>query len=228
MSKPLTLTFHENLTSKQKGILKSKSDFMILKGPAGTSKTYIALGRGLIKLTKREVDKIVIIRSAVETRKIGFLPGSQQEKLDVYTEPYVHLVSELSPKVNFRALLHAKEIEFHSTSFLRGCTFDNAFVIVDEYQNLSEHELETCVTRVGEGTQMTLCGDTDQSDLPVWEKDGHLKVMETLENMPDFEVHAFTSDDIVRSEFVKRYYQAKEGLFTLPAFLDDPVVVAKK
>jgi phosphate starvation-inducible protein PhoH len=213
----LVISLHNNLTSKQKSILRSQTDFLILRGPAGTSKTYIALARGLKQLQQDRVDKIVIIRSAVEIRKIGFLPGNQQEKLDAYTEPYVHLVGELSPKRNFKAYLASKQMEFHSTSFLRGTTFDNAYIIVDEYQNMSAHELETIVTRVGEGTQMVLCGDADQSDLPEWEAKDHRRIVETLEMMPDFDVVEFTVDDIVRSAFVKRYYEAKNAVFSLPS-----------
>lgn len=209
MASPLIVTLHDNLTDKQKLILRSKSKFIRLTGPAGTSKSYIALARGLRLLSKDEISRIVIIRSAVETRKIGFLPGSQQEKLDVYTEPYIHLVNELSPKKSFKALMSSKDIEFHSTSFLRGVTFDDAYIIVDEYQNMSAHELETVVTRVGENTHLTLCGDYEQSDLPSWEAADHQTVIRSLDLMPDFEVHAFGVEDIVRSEFVRRYYAAK-------------------
>jgi phosphate starvation-inducible protein PhoH len=195
---------------------------MILKGPAGTSKTYIALARGLKLLQQATVERIVIIRSAVEIRAIGFLPGNQQEKMDAYKAPYVHLVSQLSPKRNFNALVASKEIEFHPTSFLRGMTFDNACIIVDEYQNMSAHELETIVTRVGDSSHLILCGDTDQSDLLGTEARDHQKVMDTLESMPDFATVSFDIEDIVRSDFVKRYYRAKQGLFTHPAFLLKP------
>lgn len=218
----LQVTLHPKLTDKQRDILKCRSNFVILKGPAGTSKTYIALARALRMLAKGEVERIVIIRSAVEARKIGFLPGDQQEKLDVYTAPYVHLFSELSPKRNFRAMIASKEVEFHSTSFLRGVTFDDACIVVDEYQNMNEHELETIVTRVGVGTHLILCGDSDQSDLIYNEADEHHRVLDTLERMPDFETYEFTVDEIVRSPFVKRYYQAKAAK-EHPAFLREAV-----
>lgn len=207
----LTVTLHDTLSRKQQQILRSKSDYLILKGPAGTSKTYIALARGLQLLHKNRVEKIVVIRSAVEIRKMGFLPGDQQEKMDAYAGPYIHLFDQLSPKKNYRALVAAKLVEFHPTSYLRGVTFDDAYIVVDEYQNMSAHELETIVTRVGEGTHLVLCGDTDQSDLPSWERKDHEKIVETLEIMPDFEVFEFGVEDIMRSEFVKRYYKAKRG-----------------
>ncbi|MFM7012608.1 MAG: PhoH family protein [Betaproteobacteria bacterium] len=215
----LTLTLHQSLTDKQRSILREPSHFLTLSGPAGTSKTYIALARGLKLLQQQAVEKIVIIRSAVEIRSIGFLPGNQAEKLDAYAGPYIHLINELSPKKNFRALVASKELEFHCTSFLRGMTFDYSYIIADEYQNMNAHELETIVTRVGEETHLVLCGDSDQSDLKYDEAKEHKEVMATLNLMPDFAHYEFTTDEIVRSEFVKRYYQAKEGTLNAPNFL---------
>jgi phosphate starvation-inducible protein PhoH len=214
----LQVTLHPELTEKQRDILRNPTHFMILRGPAGTSKTYMAIARALKLLAKEAVEKIIIIRSAVETRRIGFLPGDQQEKLDVYTAPYVHLFNELSPKRNFRALLSSKEVEFHSTSYLRGVTFDDACIIVDEYQNMNKHELETIVTRVGVGTHLMLCGSSDQSDLQYAEASEHLEIIQTLECMEDFDTVDFTIDEIVRSAFVKRYYRAK-ALAHQPKFL---------
>lgn len=213
----LTITLHENLSPKQRAVFRSKSPYILLKGPAGTSKTYNALARGLKLLSKGDVEKIIIIRSAVEIRKIGFLPGDQQEKLDAYAGPYIHLFNQLSPKKNYRALVADKKVEFHSTSYLRGMTFDNACIIVDEYQNMSEHELETIATRVGQDTHLILCGDTDQSDLPKWEQDGHQKVIDILEAMDEFDVIEFGIEDIKRGPFVKKYYETKKG--RLPEFV---------
>lgn len=219
----LTITLHPELTAKQRAIIQSRSDFLILKGPAGTCKTYTALAKGLKLRSQDRIEKIVIIRSAVETRPIGFLPGDSGEKMDVYKTPYTDLVSQLSPKRNFNALVASKELEFHPTSYLRGVTFDDSFVIVDEYQNMSAHELETIVTRVGENTHLVLCGDSDQTDLIGSEGKDHLKIINVLERMPDFQVFEFTEDEILRSAFVRRYYQAKKGLYTsLPAFVQTP------
>lgn len=212
MAQSLLLTLHDPLTEKQKRVLKSKAEFMVLQGPAGTAKTYIALARGLMLLDKKKVDRIVIIRSPVEIRKIGFLPGDHAEKLDVYTEPYVHLIDQLSPKRNFRSFVGAGLIEFHSTSYLRGVTFDNSYVLCDEFQNLNEHEMDTVATRVGDGTHLVLCGDTPQSDLEHREAHEHEKILRVLTSMDEFDVVNFTVDDIVRSGFVKRYYRAKESL----------------
>ena len=224
MSITLTLTLHDTLTDKQKRVLRSRRNFLILRGPAGTAKTYIGLARGLKLLQKGEVSRLVILRSAVETRRLGFLPGDQNDKIDVYADPYIHLINQLSPKKNYRALLAAKLIEFHSTSYLRGVTFDKAYMLVDEFQNMNEHELETIATRVGDGTHMTLCGDSAQSDLMYGEAREHSRVIRILESMPDFDVVNFGVEDIVRSGFVKRFYETKEALEdgalpVLPAFL---------
>lgn len=207
MSRDIVL--HENLTPRQNQIIGSDSDFMILTGPAGTAKTYTALARGLLLLNRKHVERIAIIRSAVATREIGFLPGSQEEKLAAFTEPYVQIIESLCPRTRYREFVSKKKIEFHSTSFLRGLTFDGTYCIVDEYQNLSAHELETAITRVGVGTHLILCGDSDQSDLQGRDADEHKSVIRTLRKMKDFEIHEFTVDEIVRSDFVRRYYEAK-------------------
>lgn len=208
----LDITLHPYLTAKQKQVLKCQSPFIILDGPAGTSKSYLALARGLHLLRKNQIEKIVIIRSAVEIRSIGYLPGDKTEKLEAYTSPYIHLINELSPKRNFKTMLNSKDIEFHSTSFLRGMTFDNSYIFLDEYQNCNAHELETAVTRVGENTHLTLCGDSAQSDLKNGESREHHKVIATLAAMEDFAVFKFGVEDIVRSGFVQRYYEVKERL----------------
>jgi phosphate starvation-inducible protein PhoH len=205
----LELSLHSNLTKKQRDVLKCKSPYIVLDGLAGTSKTYLALARGLKLLRDNEVGQIVIIRSAVEIRAIGHLPGDKEEKLDAYTEPYVHLVGQLSPKKGFKALMKAGDIEFHSTSFLRGVTFDHTCIIMDEFQNCNAHELETIITRVGEGTHLILCGDSDQTDLRFNEAKEHHAIIDTLRRMDDFVFFQFGLSDIVRSEFVKRYYEAK-------------------
>lgn len=206
MAAKLELSLHTSLTRKQKEILHKNPPFLVLKGPAGTSKSYLALALAIGNLARRTVERIVVIRSAVEARSIGFLPGDPDGKLEPYTLPYIDLVSELSPKRSFRALQSAKELEFHSTSFLRGMTFTNAFVILDEFQNCNAHELETVATRVGEGTRLVLCGDSGQTDLRGAEAKEHHRIMTALESMPEFVTYTFTHDDIVRSKFVRSFY----------------------
>lgn len=226
----LVLTLHPKLTRKQKEILRTPKKGLVLDGPAGTSKTYIALAKALRLLEKGEVDKIMILRSAVEIRKLGFLPGDADDKLEPYTDPYVGLIAELSPKKNYRSFVAAKEIEFHSTSFLRGVTFRNAYVIVDEFQNMNEHELDTIATRLSDDTHIAFCGDTSgQSDLTGSESREHRNVIDIFKAMDDdFDTFVFGIEDIVRSGIVKRYYEAKLGrpvrsLPMLQPLSNDPV-----
>lgn len=208
----MSLSLHPDLTSRQQAILKSKSPCLLLSGVAGTAKTYTGIARGLKLLQDSYVERIIIVRSAVSTRDIGFLPGSQEDKLAAFTDPYVEIINRLSPKMNYKALVSKGHIEFHSTSFLRGVTFDYACVIVDEYQNLTGHELETVVTRIGVESHLILCGDSDQSDLTGRDAEEHKRIIRILVAMDDFEVHQFTPDEIVRSDFVRRYYEKKAEL----------------
>lgn len=206
------ITLHETLTPRQEQVLKSKANYLLLCGPAGTAKTYTGMARGLQLYNAKEVSEIVIIRSAVPTRDIGFLPGDADEKLAAYAAPYVHLIKQLSPRMDYQAMITRKVLRFEPTSFLRGQTFDNAYILVDEYQNLTKHELDTVAGRVGAGTHLCLSGDTDQSDLPLREQAGHKEVIATFCEMEEFEVVEFQISDIVRSDFVRSYYEAKRRL----------------
>lgn len=212
MSKPLVhLALHPQLTKKQISVLRAKKPHTILEGPAGTTKTYLALAKALIALKDGEVEKIIVIRSPVAVRDIGFLPGTQEEKMEAFAGPYVGLIADLSPKMNYRAMIAKGLIEFHPTSYLRGLTFDNCYVILDEYQNFNSQELHTAITRVGDGTRLSLCGDSNQTDLKGREAEEHHEEISILQGMDeDFDVFIFTSDDILRSPFVKRYYKARE------------------
>jgi phosphate starvation-inducible protein PhoH len=207
----LTLNVTPHLTKTQRNVLRSQKQFQLLTGLAGTGKTYTAIVKALRLIDKDpSVKRLIIIRSAVETRKIGFLPGDQTEKLEVYAAPYIGLLADISPKKSYKQLVAGKQLDFISTSFLRGMTFRDCVVIIDEYQNMSAHELETAVTRVSETSHLYLCGDSDQTDLPSWESKDHKSVIETLSGMKsDFDVHTFGIEDIVRSGFIKRYYEAK-------------------
>lgn len=210
MSVKPEVQLHPRLTPPQKEAVLSKSHFQLLTGVAGTGKTYVAIARGLQMLRDGEVDKMIIVRSAVAVRQIGFLPGDEDEKSDPYYGPYADLVKSISPKTPIHVLRAKKMIEFTLTSFLRGLTFDDAVVIIDEYQNMSAHELQTVITRVGHNTRLIVCGDSDQTDLPRHEADSHRAVVKILEHMPEFEVTRFSVKDIVRSPFVKSFYRTKE------------------
>lgn len=205
----LSLKLHE-LTSKQQRIINSQSDHLIIEGPAGTAKTYTAVARGLRLYNQGDVDRILVIRSPVEIRKIGYLPGDHAEKVDVYAAPYIDMINTISVKHNYRALLNQGIVDFQPTSYLRGQTFDDTYIIADEFQNFSAHEFETIITRVGVNSHLIVVGDEwGQSDLERHEYGQFRMVLDTLRRMEEFEEHNFDTDDILRSGLVKSYYEAR-------------------
>ena len=153
----------------------------------------------------------------VATREIGFLPGDHEDKADIYQIPYKNMVKymfQMPSDADFEMLygnLKAQEtIKFWSTSFLRGTTLDNAIVIVDEFQNLNFHELDSIITRVGENTKICFCGDARQTDLTKTnDKNGIVDFMNILRKMTSFDIIEFGVEDIVRSGLVKEYLTAK-------------------
>jgi len=188
---------------------------LFVYGCAGTGKTfcalYLALKDVLDELTP--YDKIVIVRSLVSTREIGFLPGDHEDKSSLYQIPYKNMVKymfECNSDAEFEMLygnLKAQEtIRFWSTSFIRGTTLDNSIIIVDECQNLNFHELDSIITRVGDNSKIMFCGDATQSDLTKTnERNGILDFMKIIQRMPEFESIEFDIEDIVRSGLVKSY-----------------------
>jgi predicted ribonuclease YlaK len=192
---------------------------LILSGSAGSGKTMLALYLGLKSLLLRKYEKVVIVRSIVPTRNIGFLKGTQQEKECVYEQTYLNLVNKLLPTIPnaYDVMKKEKTIEFTSTSFIRGNNIDKAVVIIDEFSNLTYHELSSVITRLGENCRVIFSGDFFQSDLRYSdEKAGVLQFLKVLANMPeDFKRVDFTIDDVVRSGLVKRFliseYELRES-----------------
>ena len=165
-------------------------------------------------------NKVVLVRSLVSTREIGFLPGDHEDKSALYQIPYKNMVKymfELASDNDFEMLwgnLKAQEsVTFWSTSFIRGTTLDGSIVIVDESQNLNFHELDSIITRVGEDTKIMFCGDVAQTDLiRTNEKNGILDFQKIITMMPEFALVEFGIDDIVRSGLVKSYITSKHNL----------------
>lgn len=189
---------------------------LVLSGSAGTGKTFLALYLALREVLNKSTpyDKIVIVRSIVPTRDIGFLPGDEEEKKDAYSRPYISLFGELlGDREAWLDMVTTGKVQFVSTSFIRGVTLSNAIVVVDEMQNLNFHELDTVITRVGEDCRFIMCGDYYQTD---FEKDkdrqGILEFLDILKRMKMFRIIEFTWSDIVRSDFVKQYIMTKEKL----------------
>lgn len=187
---------------------------LILNGSAGTGKTFIAMYMALEDVLAGDYDKVVIVRSVVPTRDIGFLPGSEDEKIEVYARPYIALASEIFNDQQAWGKLKAHDqVAFECTSFVRGTTWNNSIVIVDEMQNLNAHELDSVITRMGVNSKLILCGDYYQSDFTKrHEKAGILEFLEVVRNMNSFEEIEFTWADIVRSDLVRDYIITKEAM----------------
>ena len=192
---------------------------LVAYGAAGTGKTFITLYNALREALDPTTpyDKIYIVRSLVATREIGFLPGDHDDKSFLYQIPYKNMVKymfEMPSESDFEMLygnLKAQgAISFWSTSFIRGTTLDKAIVIVDEYQNLNFHELDSIITRIGQESKIMFCGDATQSDLvKTNERNGVIDFMQILRIMPSVDIVEFGIEDIVRSGFVKEYLLAK-------------------
>tara|TARA_Y200000002_G_scaffold224423_1_gene185324 strand:+ start:5286 stop:5978 length:693 start_codon:yes stop_codon:yes gene_type:complete len=206
----------EPMTKNQEKVFTSwKENFnLVLSGSAGTGKTfistYLALQDVLSKQTSQE--KLIIVRSAVPTRDIGFLPGTIEEKEDAYKIPYKTIVGDLfNDKDAWKKLETNKSIEFVTTSFVRGLTFNNCIMLIDECQNLTYHELCSMITRLGHNTKIILCGDYYQSDFRSnGDREGMEKFIQILENMKLFDTIEFTWEDIVRSGLVRDFIMTKE------------------
>ncbi len=209
------------LTDNQKILFDSykQQKNIVAYGVAGTGKTFITLFNALKDVLDETTpyERVYIVRSLVSTREIGFLPGDHEDKADIYQIPYKHMVKymfQMPSDADFEMLygnLRSQEtIKFWSTSFIRGTTLDNAIVIVDEFQNLNFHELDSIITRVGENSKICFCGDATQSDLTKTnDRNGIVDFMNILRKMVSFDIIEFDVNDIVRSGLVKEYIVAK-------------------
>jgi predicted ribonuclease YlaK len=205
------------ITDNQKVIFdtwkKGKNQFLF--GAAGTGKTFVSLYLALqevLDLTNK-ADKVILVRSLIPTREIGFLPGDEEDKAALYQVPYQNMVRFMFQMASDQAFNNLYDrlkaqgsLYFLSTSFLRGLTFDNSIIIVDECQNLNFHELDTIITRVGQDSKIVFCGDFGQSDLQrTNERNGLHDFLRILEEMEEFNCTEFNIGDIVRSGFVRSY-----------------------
>lgn len=187
--------------------------FMCLHGVAGTGKSYIALYKALEEVLDRNSSytKVVVIRSAVQGRDMGHLPGNVDDKMEVYIQPYRQIAAELFKRKDaWDRLCEQGHAEFLSTSFIRGTTFSNAILLVDEFQNCNYEELDTIITRVGYNSKIVFCGDIRQTDLKKKDdRTGLPKFLAIADSMAQFSRFEFGIDDIVRSSLVKDYIIAK-------------------
>jgi phosphate starvation-inducible protein PhoH and related proteins len=216
----LNIKFIKPLTENQNITFDSyySGKNLLLMGSAGTGKSFLSLYLSLSELLEKDSQykKIIIVRSAVQGRDIGFLPGSAKEKMKAYEQPYKQICTDLLGRGDAYEILQKKNlIEFECTSFLRGITFDDCIVIMDEMQNATYEECATVLTRAGKNCKLIVCGDTKQNDLikSKYDVSGFGRITEILEhpNMTQhFDSVRFTTDDIVRSGFVKSFLKTVE------------------
>ena len=196
-----------------------------LYGCAGTGKTFMSLYLALQDVLDNETpyDRVCLVRSLIPTRDIGFLPGDEEDKAALYQVPYSSMVQFMFKQPNedafkglYDRLKNQGSLYFLSTSFLRGLTFDNSIIIVDECQNLNFHELDTIITRVGQDSKIIFCGDFNQTDLiKTNDRNGIQDFFRIIQNMEEFNDVEFGIPDIVRSGFVRSYSVSYTHL-TLP------------
>jgi phosphate starvation-inducible PhoH-like protein len=196
-----------------------KGQNIIAYGSAGTGKTFVTLYKALQEVLNEHspYERVYLVRSVVATREIGFLPGDHDDKSALYQIPYKNMVkymflmeTDADFDMLYGNLMAQETLKFWSTSFLRGTTLDKAIIIVDEFQNLNAHELDSIMTRVGEDSKIHFCGDASQSDLvKASERSGIMDFLSILERMPSVSKIEFGLDDIVRSGLCKEYLVAK-------------------
>ena len=229
MAKQKDITYNQLATIKpvtdnQKVVFDTwkKGLNQFLFGCAGTGKTFVSLYLALSEVLRNDTpyDKVIVVRSLIPTREIGFLPGDEEDKAALYQVPYSNMMQFMFEQPNEQAFsmlydrLKAQgSFYFLSTSFLRGLTFDNSIIIVDECQNLNFHELDTIITRVGQESKIVFCGDFGQSDLTrLNERNGLMNFLQILQEMNEFNCTEFDIGDIVRSGFVRSYLIQKTKL----------------
>ena len=199
---------------------KGQNQFVF--GAAGTGKTFVLLYNAIKDVLNLDTpyERVIIVRSLIPTREIGFLPGDEEDKSALYQVSYMNMFQFMFEQPNEQAfsMLYDRikaqgSFYFLSTSFLRGLTFDNSIIIVDECQNLNFHELDTIITRVGQDSKIMFCGDFSQSDLTkMSERNGLMSFLQILQEMEEFNCTEFDIGDIVRSGFVRNYLIQKTKL----------------
>ena len=206
------LTQNQKLTFEQYDQGKN----LLLHGIAGTGKSFLSVYLSLktILAENSRYKKLVIVRSVVPTRDMGFLPGNNKEKAKVYEAPYQAIFSELFERGDAYEYLKTKNlVDFISTSFIRGITINDSIIVVDEIANMTLHELDSVITRVGKNCKIIFCGDFRQSDFTKeHERNGLTDFMRIIERMKSFEFIEFNENDIVRSAMVKEYIISKHRL----------------
>ena len=210
-------------TWKKKIVAKTKGQNDYLKllrgnevvfglGPAGTGKTYLAVARAVEALKKREVERIILSRPAVEAgERLGFLPGDMKEKVDPYLRPLYDALYDMMPADKVDRMLVSGEIEIAPLAFMRGRTLTSAHVIIDEAQNTTPVQMKMVLTRLGEASNMVITGDLSQIDLPAGHPSGLAEAVSLLDNIKGVGIINLSGRDVVRHPVVARILQAYDA-----------------
>jgi phosphate starvation-inducible protein PhoH and related proteins len=189
-----------------------RHELVFAEGPAGTGKTWLAVGHAVSLIEQGIVERMILSRPAVEAgERLGFLPGDMKEKVDPYLRPLYDALYDMLPSEQVERRIASGEIEIAPIAFMRGRTLAHAFVILDEAQNTTPMQMKMFLTRFGEGSRMVICGDPNQVDLPDAGKSGLADAVKRLEGIKGLAVQRFSSKDVVRHPIVGQIVDAYEG-----------------
>ena len=190
-----------------------QSDIVISAGPAGTGKTFLAVAVGLTLLLDKKIERIILSRPAVEAgERLGFLPGDMKEKIDPYLRPIYDALYEMMPSDRVEKKIQSGEIEIAPLAFMRGRTFTNSYVIVDEAQNTTSVQMKMVLTRIGEGSRMVINGDLSQVDLPKGQMSGLKECQEILNKIEDIKIIYLEASDVIRHPIVAKIIKAYDNI----------------
>ncbi|MBF90360.1 MAG: phosphate starvation-inducible protein PhoH [Flavobacteriales bacterium] len=186
-----------------------KNDMLFAIGPAGTGKTYTAVALAVRSLKNKEVKRIILTRPAVEAgENLGFLPGDLKEKLDPYLQPLYDALRDMIPTEKLNEYLEGGVIQIAPLAFMRGRTLDKAFVILDEAQNTTTHQMKMFLTRMGMSAKFVITGDETQVDLPPKQPSGLLECLKALKGIKGISIIKLDEKDVIRHELVKKIIKA--------------------